>query len=64
VAEDFLSPQELADYLNVPLATVYRWRHLQEGPRGHRVGRHVRFRRSEVEAWLEERADPDPAPAA
>jgi hypothetical protein len=34
-----------------------RWRHRGEGPRGYRVGRHVRYRRSSVEAWLEEQAD-------
>lgn len=63
MTEEFLSPQGLAEYLGVPVATVYRWRHLHEGPRGHRVGRHVRYRRSDIEEWLEARAD-DPSPAA
>jgi excisionase family DNA binding protein len=55
---DFLSPEELAQYLGVPIGTVYRWRYRHEGPRGLRVGRHVRFRRSDVEKWLEGQADP------
>jgi excisionase family DNA binding protein len=58
---EFLSPQDLADYLAVPVATVYRWRHRHEGPKGLRVGRHVRYRRSDVETWLEGQADPRPA---
>ena len=54
-----LSPQQLADYLGVPVATVYRWRYESTGPRGIKVGKHVRFRQQGVEAWLETRTDPD-----
>lgn len=52
-----LSPQELADYLGVPLATVYVWNTRDSGPRKLRVGKHVRYRVSDVDKWLEERAD-------
>jgi excisionase family DNA binding protein len=52
--------QELAEYLGVPVATVYQWRYRKEGPTGFRVGRHVRYRWSEVEAWIEQQlADAD-----
>lgn len=53
------SLQEVADYLQVPVATVYRWRHLRDGsgPPGFKVGRHVRYKASDVEAWLEEQSD-------
>ena len=52
-----LSPDELAWYLGVPRATVYRWRSRREGPCGIRVGRHVRYRIEEVERWLDERQE-------
>jgi excisionase family DNA binding protein len=52
-----LSPEELALYLGVPRATVYRWRSRREGPCGIRVGRHVRYRLEEVERWLDERQE-------
>jgi excisionase family DNA binding protein len=52
-----LSPDELASYLGVPRATVYRWRSRREGPCGIRVGRHVRYRLEEVERWLDERQE-------
>jgi excisionase family DNA binding protein len=55
-----LSPEELASYLGVPLATVYRWRSRREGPPGMRVGRHVRYRQKDVERWLDERLEPRP----
>lgn len=50
---DLLSPDELAAYLKVPVKTIYNWRSEGKGPRGIRVGRHVRFRQAEIEAWLD-----------
>lgn len=50
-----LSAKDLADYLEVPVATIYAWRHRREGPPGFRVGRYVRFRWSDVELWINER---------
>ena len=49
-----LRPDELAVFLGIPLATIYRWRSRGDGPRGIRVGRHVRYRVEEVERWLDE----------
>ncbi len=57
VGQPLLSPADLAAYLAVPLATVYRWRGRGEGPRGYRVGRHVRYRLDEVDRWLERSID-------
>lgn len=48
-----MSPQELADYLGVPLGTVYQWNHHGTGPKPISVGRHVRYRHAEVEQWLD-----------
>ena len=47
-----LTPLELAQLLSVPIATLYRWRYLDSGPRSVRVGRHVRYFASDVEEWL------------
>ncbi|MGQ4415954.1 helix-turn-helix transcriptional regulator [Streptomyces sp. SAS_269] len=32
--------------------TVYQWRRKRKGPRGFRVGRHLRFDPSDVRAWV------------
>jgi excisionase family DNA binding protein len=48
---------EVSELLGIPVATLYRWRHRGEGPRGYRIGRHVRYRRSAVDAWIETQAD-------
>jgi len=53
--EPIISAQELAEYLGVPVATIYAWRYRRQGPPGSRVGRHVRFRWSDVERWIEDR---------
>ena len=48
-----LTVQDLATYLDVPVATIYAWRYRHKGPPGFRVGRHVRFRWNDVEQWIE-----------
>jgi len=60
--EQLLSIQDLAEYLDVPIQTVYRWRAAGGGPPGFRVGRHVRFRAEDVETWLRSRADAQRCP--
>ncbi|MGH8936075.1 MAG: helix-turn-helix domain-containing protein [Acidimicrobiia bacterium] len=51
--DPLLTVRELADYLGVPVATIYAWRYRGEGPPGFRVGRHLRFRRIDVERWID-----------
>ena len=51
--QPLLGPGELADWLGVPLGTVYRWRTNGDGPPGLRVGKHLRYRVKDVERWLE-----------
>lgn len=45
--------EDVADYLGVPLATLYQWRNLGTGPSAYRVGRHLRYEPSAVKAWLD-----------
>jgi len=54
-----LTVQDLADYLDVPVATIYAWRYHRQGPPGFRVGRHLRFRWSDVEQWISDRLTAD-----
>lgn len=51
-----LRPEEVSEMLGgVPLATLTRWRTERTGPVPIHIRRHVRYRRSAVEAWLEAR---------
>jgi excisionase family DNA binding protein len=47
----------LSDLLDVPQRTIYSWRQRGEGPPAYRVGKHLRYRRADVEAWLERQHD-------
>jgi excisionase family DNA binding protein len=51
-ARRLATPTEVAAYLQVPVKTLYTWRYKRQGPRAHRVGRHLRYRWEDVEAWL------------
>jgi excisionase family DNA binding protein len=57
VSDELLSPDDLAALLKVPVKTVYNWRSEGKGPKGIKVGKYVRFRRSDVEAWLDRLSD-------
>ncbi|MGW5939743.1 helix-turn-helix domain-containing protein [Streptomyces celluloflavus] len=46
------TPEEVAVYLGVPVKTLYQWRHRRIGPNALKVGRHLRYRWAEVDAWL------------
>lgn len=46
------SPADLAEFLGVPQRTLQQWRWQGKGPRWTKVGRHVRYRWSDVNEWL------------
>lgn len=48
----YLTPIDLADLLGVPIETIYQWRRKDAGPRGFRVGRHLRYDPEDVRAWV------------
>ncbi|MDQ0277526.1 excisionase family DNA binding protein [Arthrobacter silviterrae] len=53
-AEEWLSPREICNILHIPEQTFYQWRVNHQGPRAHKVGRHVRVIRSDFETWIAE----------
>ena len=59
--EPLLDVTELADYLGVPLSTVYDWRSRGLGPRAYRFGKRVKFALSDVQSWMEAQREPGPA---
>jgi predicted DNA-binding transcriptional regulator AlpA len=50
-----LSAKELAELLQVPVTTLYYWRHYGGGPRGIRVGKYIRYDPADVAAWIRAR---------
>ena len=51
--DELLTLQEVANLVRVPVATLRYWRHLGTGRRSFRIGRSVRYWRTEVLHWLE-----------
>ena len=48
-----LRPDEVADRLGIPPGTLANWRYQHLGPTYLKVGRHVRYRADDVDAWLD-----------
>ena len=59
MTERLLTARELAEQLGFKADTIVDWFERGEIP-GFRIGGRLRFRVSEVEAWLEERRGPAP----
>ncbi len=56
VDEDkWLTRQELADRYGLPVKTPAEWATKETGPRYAKIGRHVRYRLSDVIDWERER---------
>ncbi|EHR52144.1 hypothetical protein SacmaDRAFT_3946 [Saccharomonospora marina XMU15] len=48
---------DLADYLGIPINTLYQWRTKGYGPTGRRIGKYVRYRPQDVDAWVEQQGE-------
>lgn len=53
-SREWMSLPEVSEEYGIAKQTLYYWRHQGSGPPSHKVGRRVKYRRSEVEAWMEE----------
>ena len=54
-SDRLLTVEDLATFLDIPIKTLYAWRYRGEGPVGFRVGKHVRYRWTDVEQWIRDR---------
>jgi predicted DNA-binding transcriptional regulator AlpA len=59
--ERWLSRQELADRYGLPVRTLAQWASKGTGPRYARLGRHARYRLSDVTAWEATRLGDEPS---
>jgi excisionase family DNA binding protein len=56
IVERMLNSAEIADMLGMSVSTIRKWVHYGFIPHV-KLGRAVRFREKDVEAWIEERAE-------
>jgi excisionase family DNA binding protein len=55
MTDKLLTQHQLSSELEVSLRTLERWRQQGTGPAFIRVGRSPRYRRADIDAWLEQR---------
>ncbi len=58
--EPLLSIEELAEYLDVPVATIYDWRVDGKRPCAVRIGRRVKFAISDINTWIATQREQSP----
>ncbi|MEV5675399.1 helix-turn-helix domain-containing protein [Streptomyces sp. NPDC052179] len=59
--DHYLTPEDLAALLTVPIETLYHWRKRRTGPTGFRVGRHLRYDPTAVRDWINQQTTRDAA---
>ncbi|PZF85850.1 helix-turn-helix transcriptional regulator [Micromonospora deserti] len=57
--DPLLTIDDVAVWLGKPKNTLYAWHSRGKGPRAIRVGNTLRYRRSEIERWLDAHTDPE-----
>lgn len=50
---EIISTSAAAEILGVAPGTLRYWRYMDQGPQSFRVGKHVKYRREDIDAWLD-----------
>jgi excisionase family DNA binding protein len=51
--EPLLSTDQVAEYLGIAVNTLEKWRVQGKGPAYHKLGVFIRYRKSDVDAWID-----------
>lgn len=60
--DEMFTITEAAQLLRLPVATLRYWRHTGDGPHSFRLGRHVRYWRTDLILWLTEQTNRQQGP--
>ena len=52
-ADHLMTPAEVGEWLKVTPNALAQWRFRGAGPRYVKLGRHVRYQRSDITAWID-----------
>jgi len=55
--EYMMTADEVAAFLRIPKQSLYNMRTRGAGPHALKVGKHLRYRRSDIERWLDEQQE-------
>lgn len=48
------TPAAVEEYTGIPATTLAQWRYLKKGPSFIKQGRMIRYRKADVDRWLDE----------
>jgi predicted DNA-binding transcriptional regulator AlpA len=48
--------EQVSEFLGVPVATLYQWRYRGIGPRASKIGKHLRYRWTDIESYVDQQA--------
>jgi DNA-binding transcriptional MerR regulator len=54
--EPLISHADAAEYLDIPPATLHQWNHRGVGPRSYRIGKHRKYRHSDLDVFIASKA--------
>lgn len=57
MAEQLKTINDLARQLHVEVPTIYEWRRRRQGPPAIRLGKYLRWRQCDIDAWIAEQAE-------
>jgi excisionase family DNA binding protein len=52
----YLTPRQLSEMLSIPAKTLEMWRWRGVGPKFHKFGKLVRYKETDVQAWIKANA--------
>lgn len=52
--QQLMTLTEMCELLGITESTAYYWRQIGKGPKGARIGKNLRYRRSDVLRWVDE----------
>jgi excisionase family DNA binding protein len=52
--QEIMTTAEVADMLQVSVSTLKYWLYCDKAPASIKIGKHRRFRRSDVQRWIDE----------
>lgn len=50
---EMLTEKQVAEYLNMSVSLLRKWRMFRKGPNFVRIGRAVRYKRCDIEMWMD-----------
>src|SRR5689334_14938797 len=51
--QQLMTLTEMCELLGITESTAYYWRQIGKGPKGARIGKNLRYRRSDVMRWVD-----------